>query len=70
MAYHIYKYILVSVFPKLKRETYTFRSNGHQSVRTPGDIIYSHDRFLETLYARQIGTRRLAQSSGTEIVPL
>ena len=49
MAYHIYKYILVSVFPKLKRETYTFRSNGHQSVRTPGDIIYSYDRFLENV---------------------
>jgi hypothetical protein len=52
MAYHIYTYILVRVFPKLKREKYTLRSNDHQSattLRTPGDIIYSHDRFLENV---------------------
>ena len=52
MAYHIYTYILVSAFPKLKRERYSLGSNGHQSataLRTPGDIIYSQDRFLENV---------------------
>ena len=52
MAYHIYTYILVSVFPKLKREKYTLQSNDHQSataLRTPGDVVYSHDRFLENV---------------------
>ena len=36
----------------MKREKYIFRSNTHQNataLRTPGDIIYSQDRFLENV---------------------
>ena len=52
VAYHIYAYILISIFPKLKREKYSLRSNSRQNateLRTPGNIIYSQDRFLENI---------------------
>ena len=53
IAYHIYTYILIDVFPKLKMRTYTLRSNTRKdrtvTLDTPGKIFYNQDRFLENV---------------------
>ena len=53
IAYHIYTYILIDVFPKLKIRTYTLKSNARNdatvTLDTPAKLFYNQDRFLENV---------------------
>ena len=65
MAYHVYAYILVSVCPKLERDLYTFTSNTQQDVasRTPGDGIYSQDRFFKNVGTSELLSANIKEES-------